>query len=591
MCRPRRGLSELREGRGAFLPRSAGENFVRGAAESQRVEWLDQPTFGTAAASEVHIGEPIEQHEHGYVRNSAAAVVESQIHRDGHGSHRPDLQIEYGKVGRPVGHRTGDVATVTAHRERCLGGAESRQHLVENPLSVGGNEYVHAPRLPTEHYRGRAVFSSVAVAIAALFGGLSAVDDPIAQLAKVDVVEVSGLIDNVVAGGIETAVQRSQENGAQALVLQINSTGAVVDRARMERLLETIRNADIPVGMWVGPSGARALGWSAQLLAVADVSAMAPTAVIGRMGQPLVVAGKSVDFGAATSLMRTRTLDYLEARRTGALRLTTPDEGVPVLKNMLLALDGVTIKGRVLDTVVETLDADGQITREATTTRFFKLSTAAQFMHTVASPPLAYLLFAFGLALLIFEFFTAGIGIAGAVGAISTLLGSYGLAELPARGWAVALLIVATAAFAVDVQVGIPRFWTGVGVVVHVIGAFWLFEAAQMQSLRLGWLPLVSGIASVTLAFVVGMPSMVRTRFATPTIGREWLIGEHGHAANDVDPDGIVVVREARWRARTNRATPVRSGEQCRVVAIDGVTLEIEPLEGAARDYRERRGR
>jgi len=435
------------------------------------------------------------------------------------------------------------------------------------------------------------VFSSVVVAIAAVFGSLGAVDDPIAQLAKVDVVEVSGLIDNVVAGGIETAVRRSQDNGAQALILQINSTGAVVDRARMEKLLETVRNAEIPVGMWVGPSGARALGWSAQLLGVADVSAMAPTAVIGRMGRPLVVAGEPIDFGAATTLMRTGTLDYLEARKSGALRLTTPDEGVPVLKNMLLALDGVSIKGRVLDTVVETLNADGQISREATTTRFFKLSTAAQFMHTVASPPLAYLLFAFGLALLIFEFFTAGIGIAGAVGAISTLLGSYGLAELPARGWAVALLIVATAAFAVDVQVGIPRFWTAVGVVVHVIGAFWLFESAQMQSLRLGWLPLVSGIASVTLAFVVGMPSMVRTRFATPTIGREWLIGERGLAVNDVDPDGIVVVREARWRARTNRATPVRSGEECKVVAIDGVTLEIEPLEGAARDYRERRGR
>ncbi len=46
----------------------------------------------------------------------------------------------------------------------------------------------------------------------------------------------------------------------------------------------------------------------------------------------------------------------------------------------------------------------------------------------------------------------------------------------------------------------------------------------------------------------------------------------------------------ARWRARTNRATPIRAGEAFLVAAIDGVTLEIEPLEGAARDYRERRG-
>jgi membrane-bound serine protease (ClpP class) len=49
------------------------------------------------------------------------------------------------------------------------------------------------------------------------------------------------------------------------------------------------------------------------------------------------------------------------------------------------------------------------------------------------------LLFAIGLSLLIFEFFTAGIGIAGVVGAVCSMLGIYGLAALPIRGWAVAL--------------------------------------------------------------------------------------------------------------------------------------------------------
>jgi membrane-bound serine protease (ClpP class) len=85
------------------------------------------------------------------------------------------------------------------------------------------------------------------------------------------------------------------------------------------------------------------------------------------------------------------------------------------------------------------------------------------------------------------------------------------------------------------------------------------------------------------------MPSMVRTRFATPTIGREWMIGETGTALDAVDPEGVVQVGASRWRARTNRATPVPAGDPVRVVAIDGVTLEVEPLEGAARDYRERR--
>jgi membrane-bound serine protease (ClpP class) len=69
------------------------------------------------------------------------------------------------------------------------------------------------------------------------------------------------------------------------------------------------------------------------------------------------------------------------------------------------------------------------------------------------------------------------------------------------------------------------------------------------------------------------------------------MIGEVGTAIDDVDPEGVVEVGNGRWRARTNRATPVSAGDPFRVAAIDGITLEIEPLEGAARDYRERRAR
>ena len=71
-----------------------------------------------------------------------------------------------------------------------------------------------------------------------------------------------------------------------------------------------------------------------------------------------------------------------------------------------------------------------------------------------------------------------------------------------------------------------------------------------------------------------------------PTIGREWMVGSEGTVVESVDPEGIVNVGGADWRARTNRATPVNAGDTIKVVAIDGITLEVEPLEGAARDYR-----
>ena len=57
----------------------------------------------------------------------------------------------------------------------------------------------------------------------------------------------------------------------------------------------------------------------------------------------------------------------------------------------------------------------------------------------------------------------------------------------------------------------------------------------------------------------------------------------------DISPEGVAQIGEAKWRARTNRATPIAAGAELRVVAIDGATLEVEPAEGGARDYRERR--
>jgi len=266
------------------------------------------------------------------------------------------------------------------------------------------------------------------------------------------------------------------------------------------------------------------------------------------------------------------------------------DQGIPTVKNMVDALDGFEEGGRVVETTEQQTLDDGTVRRDTTTVvRFAKLSLVDQLFHTAASPAVAYLLLLAGLALLVFEFFTAGVGIAGVVGATATVLAATGLATLPARGWAVGLILAAMLAFAVDVQVGIPRLWTGIGAVLAIVGSFWLFEPLPGTTLRPSWITLLAGIGGLILAFVVGMPSMVRSRFATPTIGREWMIGEIGEVVEAVDPDGVVSVGDARWRARTNRATPVTTGEPVRVVAIDGVTLEVEPLEGAARDHRERR--
>ena len=407
-------------------------------------------------------------------------------------------------------------------------------------------------------------------------------------LPAVDVLQVSGLVDSIVADEIERAIERAVDGDAQAIILQINSKASVIGRDRMRDLYELIDTAEIPVAIWVGPSGARATGLVAQLLSAADATGMAPGARIGRTGVPL---DESVDFGAATELLQTETLGFQDARQQGALKLEISDEGAPTIRNMVFALDGLVVDGVELDTAIETLNDDGSVSNDITVVRFQKLGLFNQLFHTAASPPVAYLFLVIGLALLVFELFTAGIGVAGLVGAVCALLGFYGLGELPERGWALAFIVASMVAFAIDVQVGIPRFWTGVGLALFAVGSWFLFPTFDQQNLRPSWLTLLVGIGGIALTFVSGMPSMTRTRFATPTIGRERLIGQMGRAVTDISPDGSLQIDGARWKARTNRATPVKAGESARVVAIDGVTLEVEPEEGGARDYRERRSK
>jgi len=436
---------------------------------------------------------------------------------------------------------------------------------------------------------GGCAFLGLAKGPAAAEGsGNAAAEAAAAELSPVDVQEVSGLLDEIQADAIEKALVRSAEAGSQALILQVNTRGAVVARERMVELLEQIASSKVPVAIWVGPSGSRLYGMAAQMLAAADVTAMAPGSRIGKMGTPVAAEGVTFDFGSSTDLLQTDTLGFAEARKSGALKFASNDEGVPVLKNMVFALDGLTVDGKVLDTVAESLDGAGQVVREATTVRFFKLGLVPGLFHTVASSPVTYLLLIIGLSLLIFEFFTAGIGIAGLVGACCSVLACFGLAELPIRGVALVAMLLAMVSFAVDVQVGVPRLWTGLGLVLFSVSSFFLFRDVDGASLRPSWITLLVGIGGAALTYIVGMPSMTRTRFGTPTIGREWMVGSQGVALDDISPEGTVRVHEGAWRARTNRATPIERGATVNVVAIDGVTLEVEPLEGAAKDYRER---
>jgi membrane-bound serine protease (ClpP class) len=386
------------------------------------------------------------------------------------------------------------------------------------------------------------------------------------RVSTVDVVKVDGLLDPVLTTFVAQTIDQANAEGAVAVVLQVDSAGAVVSDAELEELLVEIRTSGVPVDVWIGPSGSEATGLAAMLAGAASVVGMAPGTRLGLDGATPTPAQ------AATAR---RPVPTAPIGATEALDLGITARPAPTIGDFIVDLPGVQTR--------EVAQGDQTRREPVTLVRFTQLSLLDQLFHTVASPAVAYLLFVLGMALLIFELFTAGVGVAGVVGAGSFVLACYGLGVLPLRWWAVGLLVASMAAFAVDVQTGVPRVWTGVGFVLFAAGSLTLYDGVSLS-----WVTLLFAFVAVLLAFLSGMPSMVRTRFSTPTIGREWMIGEMGRAVTAVDPDGVVQIKGALWRATTNRATPVDELDRVRVVGIEGLVLEVEPEEGGARDYRER---
>jgi membrane-bound serine protease (ClpP class) len=382
------------------------------------------------------------------------------------------------------------------------------------------------------------------------------------------------LLDPITIDFVEGSIAAAERAGAVAIVLQLNSGGSVVPASRMAALARRVHDSRVPVAVWVGPSGARALGAAAQLAGVADRIGVAPGSRIGRTGDLVVPQNLfRPAFAKVLGRIETGTLGADEVLRTKVAARTAP-----VIGEFIIGIPGVKTK---------VVRQGGRPRRQTVSIPVFSsLPVQDQLLHNVASPASAYLLFVIGMALIVFELFTAGVGVAGLVGAGCFLLGCYGLYVLPTSPVGVALLVVAMIGFAIDVQTGVPRVWTAIAATCLTVGSLLLYDGFSLS-----WITLLVGIGGISLFMLAGMPAMVRTRFSTPTIGREWMIGETGEAVASVNPEGVIRIKGALWRARTNRATPITAGATVRVVEVEGLLLEVEPEEGGARDHRERRSR
>ncbi len=419
----------------------------------------------------------------------------------------------------------------------------------------------------------------------------------VASNRTIDVIQVDGLIDPPNAQLIIDAVHAANRDHSQILVIKINSGGAV--NTDPDRVITAIRDSRVPVVSWIGPSGSKARGLAALVALNSAAAAVSNGSSIGPV-EPVLLDDPDAGLFHVPVEVGDRRIARIRHRSAGSDAaiakgvtdaVCTAPPGCATLGDFVVALDGKKLRTTAGPVKVDTAKVVGQgkdrRRQPDLNIRFRKLDLIGQAVHTLTSPSIAYGLLVVGLALIVFEFFTISIGLAGGTGAVALVGAFVGFNNLPVTWWALALIFVAMFGYAIDVQAGRAYSWTVIATVLLIVGTLFLYGGSP--ALNVYWWVIIVMVVATVVFFVTAMPVAVRSRFSTPTIGRESLIGEVGEATVDISPDGVVLLRGARWRARTNRATPITAGDPIRVVEVDGLVLEVEPSEGGARDYREPR--
>jgi membrane-bound serine protease (ClpP class) len=390
-----------------------------------------------------------------------------------------------------------------------------------------------------------------------LFLVVACSDEPAAE-PGIDVIDVSGPLDASALDFMTRSILDAAERGQVLAVLQIDSP-AVLDGETLVRLEETLEAPPLPVAAWVGPAPAQANGGIGQI--VLD------------MDQASISAGSTVDLIPAIAGDPEGPAQEMTAEETGLVLS-------PSIRQYLQRLDGVTFDTADGPVTVETVIPfeDGVTLKQVT---FRQPDIGTRFWRLAATPEAAYFFLVVGLTIASFEFFAIGPGVAAGVAAISLLLAGWGIANVPVKLWSLGLAILGWILLTAAYQKGRVLALTLLGaVMLQVAGMTYVDGSGQIDP---RWYLVLPSVLAVLFFFLLAMPTVQRARFSTRTIGREGLIGETGVAVDGFDPDGMVEVNGARWRATAHREAGLVAGSVIRVAGVDGMFLEVEPAERSAK--------
>ncbi|MCK4329318.1 nodulation protein NfeD [candidate division WOR-3 bacterium] len=392
--------------------------------------------------------------------------------------------------------------------------------------------------------------------------------------------KIDGIIEPMSSDYSKRCIEIAEENESP-LIIELDTPGGL-DEA-MREIVKAELNADVPVIVYITPSGARAASAGVFITLASHIAAMTPGTNIGAahpvsIGQQQVgeemaekVVNDAVAYIRSIAEKRGRNADWAEEAVRKSVSITERealDIGIIDLivesrEELLLRIDGmeVEVSGRK-----EILRTEGREVVE------IKKTFRERFFSKLANPNLAYIFLILGIYGLILEFSRPGTYIPGVFGAICLLLAFFAFRMLPINYVGLGLIILSAIFFVLEVLTPTYGPLAIGGVVSLVLGSIMLIRS-EAEFLQIS-IPLIITTAILVggfFMFALGMAFSAMRR--KPTTGGKGIIGQLGKVTKKIEKEGVISVSGELWNAESDEV--IEKGEKVEVVGIMGLTLKV----------------
>ena len=437
---------------------------------------------------------------------------------------------------------------------------------------------------------------AVAVMLTCFGGALVSlgIPDAIAADTYVAIIEIDDAISPSTSRFLSRAIDSAADSGAVLLLVRLDTPGGLLDATR--DMVDSITKAQIPVVVYVAPTGAHAASAGTFITVAAHVAAMAPISNIGAatpiaIGEefPETLARKAAQDAAAllrsiadargrnadaleATVLEARAYDASEALDLGIVDLLAEDIG-----DLLRQLDGRSI---VMDDGSEiSLQTVGPAVRR------IRQTPLERVLSFLADPNIAFTLVSLGFMAIFVEWVLPGLWGPGIIGVIALALGLVALGNLPVNWVGVGLMAFAMGLFFLEMQApGIGIFGVS-GVIAFVIGGFLLFggftpvlpSAPGAPGYGVNTFLLVGVVAAMAalLGFVIRDLAVARQIGGRGDVTHEPIEGRIGTVTAELSPQGEVHVAGERWRAVSDDGVVIEEGASVIVAEAEGLTLRV----------------